>query len=59
MEIRVRKIINNNVWIGDKATVLGGVTIGENSIIGAHSVVTHNVPPNSVVVGIPGRVIKK
>ncbi len=51
-------IVNKNVWIGDKVTVLGGVTIGENSIIGAHAVVTKDVPPNSVIVGIPGRVIK-
>ena len=52
-------IIKNNVWIGDKATVLPGVIIGENSIIGANAVVTKNVPPNSVVVGVPGKVIKK
>ena len=52
-------IINSNVWMGDKVTVLAGVTIGENSIIGAHAVVTRDVPPNSVVVGIAGRVIKK
>ena len=52
-------IIKNNVWIGDKATVLPGVIIGENSIIGANTVVTKNIPPNSIVVGNPGKVIKK
>ena len=52
-------IIKNNVWIGDKATILSGVTIGENSIIGANAVVTKNIPSNSVVVGVPGKVIKK
>lgn len=52
-------IIKNNVWIGDKVTVLPGVIIGENSIIGANAVVTKNVPTNSVVVGVPAKVIKK
>lgn len=51
-------IIEDNVWIGDKATILSDVTIGVNSIVGANSVVTKNVPPNSVVGGIPARIIK-
>ena len=46
-------VIGDNVWIGDKATILPGVTIGEGSIIGANSVVTHDVPPQSIVVGNP------
>ena len=50
--------IGNNVWIGDKATILGGVTIGDNVIIGAGSVVTHDIPSNSMVAGIPARVVK-
>lgn len=41
-------IIGDNVWIGDKATILGGVTIGDNVIVGANSVVTHDVPSNTV-----------
>ena len=50
-------IIGDNVWIGDKVTILGGVTIGDNVIIGANSVVTHNLPSNSVAVGAPAKVI--
>ena len=50
--------IGNNVWIGDKATILPGVTIGECSIIGANSVVTQDVPPYSVVVGSPAKIVK-
>ena len=52
-------IIKNNVSIGDKVTVLGGVTIGENSIIGANSVGTSNVEPYIVYSGVPVRLIKK
>lgn len=50
-------IIEDNVWIGDKATILPGVTIGKNSIIGANAVVTKSVPANSMVVGNPARMI--
>lgn len=52
-------IIEDNVWIGDKATILPNVTIGRNSIIGANSVVTKNVPMNCVVAGNPARIIKQ
>ena len=41
-------MIGKNVWIGDKYTILGGVTIGDNVIIGANSVVPHDIPSNSV-----------
>ena len=51
-------IIGNNVWIGDKATILGGVTIGDGAVIAANSVVTKDVPAYSVVGGNPARVIK-
>lgn len=52
-------IIGNNVWIGDKVTILGGVTIGDNVIIGANSVVTHDIPSNCIAAGIPSKVIKE
>lgn len=51
-------IIGNNVWIGDKCTILSGVTIGDNAIIAANSVVTHDVPSNCVVAGTPAKVVK-
>lgn len=51
-------IIGNNVWIGDKTTVLSNVSIGDGAIIGANSVVTKDVPSNSVAVGNPAKVIK-
>lgn len=50
--------IGHDVWIGDGAKVLSGVNIGTGAIIGANSVVTKDVPPYSIVVGVPGRVIK-
>jgi serine O-acetyltransferase len=49
--------IKDNVLIAAGAKVLGSITIGENSKIGAGSVVLHDVPPNSTVVGIPGRIV--
>ena len=52
-------IIGNNVWIGDKATILGGVIIGDGAVVAANSVVTKDVPAYSVVAGNPARVIKK
>ncbi|MBY8993623.1 MAG: serine O-acetyltransferase [Candidatus Heimdallarchaeota archaeon] len=51
--------IGNNVVIGAGAKILGPITIGENSKIGANSVVIKDVPPNSVVVGVPGRVVQR
>lgn len=50
-------IIGNNVWIGDKATILSNVTIGDGVVIAANAVVTKNVPPYTVVAGVPARVI--
>ena len=52
-------IIEDNVWIGDGACILPGVTIGYGSIIGANSVVTKDIPPKSIAVGIPSIVIKE
>lgn len=51
-------IIGDNVWIGDKATILPGVKIGNNSIIAANSVVTHDVPHYAMVAGCPAKIIK-
>lgn len=50
--------IGNGVWIGEKATILPGVTIGECSIIGANSVVTKDIPPYCIACGNPAKVIK-
>lgn len=49
--------IGDNVWIGEKAAVLSGVTVGDGAVIGANSIVTHDVPPYSVVAGCPARII--
>ena len=52
-------IIEDNVWIGANSVVTAGVTIGKHAIIGAGSVITKDIPPYSVAVGNPARVIKK
>jgi acetyltransferase-like isoleucine patch superfamily enzyme len=51
-------VIERNVWIAAGATVIGGVTVGENSVVAAGSVVTKDVPPNSLAGGNPARVIR-
>lgn len=51
--------IGNNVVIGAGAKVLGNITIGDNSYIGANAVVIKDIPPNSTVVGVPGRITKQ
>ncbi|MBN9083121.1 MAG: transferase [Rhizobiales bacterium 62-17] len=50
--------IERNVWIAAGAIIIGGVTVGENSVVAAGSVVTKNVPPNTLVGGNPARVIR-
>ena len=50
--------IKKNCWICSSATIIGGVTIGENSIVAAGAVVTKDVPSNSIVAGVPARVIR-
>ncbi|WP_343208620.1 DapH/DapD/GlmU-related protein [Anaerolentibacter hominis] len=50
--------IGRNVWIGSHATILPGVTIGDNSIIAAGAVVTRDVPPGMIVAGVPAKPIK-
>ena len=52
-------VIGNNVWLGDKVTILGGVHIGDNVIIGANSVVTKDIPSNSMAAGVPAKVLKQ
>ena len=51
--------IEDNVWIGGGVIILPGVTIGKNSVIGAGSVVNKSIPPNSLAVGNPCKVIRK
>ena len=51
-------IIGNNVWLGDKVSILPGVHIGDGCIVGANSVVTHDIPSYSIVAGNPARVLK-
>ena len=51
-------VVGNNVYIGNNALVLPGVTIGDNVVIGAGAIVTKDVPSNSVCAGVPARVIK-
>ncbi|WP_018618969.1 sugar O-acetyltransferase [Spirosoma luteum] len=51
-------VIKRNAWIGAGATILPGVTIGENSVVAAGAVVSRDVPPNTVVAGVPAKVVK-
>jgi acetyltransferase-like isoleucine patch superfamily enzyme len=51
-------VIEANVWIAAGATIIGGVTVGENSVVAAGSVVTHDVPRNTLVGGNPAQVIR-
>ena len=54
-----RRLIGNDVWIGFEAVVMAGVHIGDGAIIGARAVVTKDVPPYTIVGGVPAREIRK
>jgi maltose O-acetyltransferase len=51
--------IGNNVWLGSRSMILKGVTIGDNSVVGAMSVVTRSLPPNCIAAGNPAKVLRK
>lgn len=52
-------VMGNNVWVGANVDIMGGVTIGNNSIIGAGSVVTKDIPDNVIAAGVPCKVIRE
>lgn len=58
LEIALPITVGSRVWLGAGCTVLAGVTIGDNAVIGAGSVVTHDIPANVVAVGVPCRVMR-
>ncbi len=58
-EYGIPVVIGNNVWIGGSAVILPGVTIGDNAVIGAGSVVTKDIPDNVIAAGNPCRIIRK
>ena len=55
----IETFVKKGASIGSSATIICGVTIGENSIVGAGAVVTKNVPPNSVVAGVPAKIVRE
>lgn len=52
-------VIEDNVWIGERCAILKGVHIGKGAIVGCNSVVTHDVPPYTIVAGNPARIVKE
>jgi acetyltransferase-like isoleucine patch superfamily enzyme len=59
LEALGQMVVGDDVWIAEGATLLGGITVGDAAIIGAHAVVTKDVPARTVVAGNPARVVKK
>lgn len=57
-EVRGDTVVGHDVWIGMKAVILPGINVGSGAIIGAKSVVTHDVPPYAIVAGNPAKVVK-
>jgi acetyltransferase-like isoleucine patch superfamily enzyme len=55
---RIRVQIGNDVWIGDRVTILSGVSVGDGAVLATGSIITKDVPPYAIVAGVPGRVIK-
>lgn len=51
--------LGKNSWIGSSATILPGVTVGDNAVVAAGAVVTKDVPENTVVAGVPAKVVKE
>lgn len=51
--------IGNNVWLGSRTMILKGVSIGDNTVIGAMSVVVKSLPPNCVAAGVPAKILRK
>ncbi|MGH2795791.1 MAG: acyltransferase, partial [Actinomycetota bacterium] len=51
-------VVGRDCWIGEKSTILRGVTVGEGSVIASHALVNRDVPPRSIVGGVPARVLK-
>jgi acetyltransferase-like isoleucine patch superfamily enzyme len=52
-------VLEERVWLGNRSMVLKGVTVGHDAVVAAGSVVTHDVPPRSVVAGVPARVVRR
>lgn len=58
IELNGKVTIGNNVWIGGRAVIIPNVTIGDNVVIAAGAVVTHDVPDNVMVAGVPAKIVK-
>ena len=55
----IETFIKKGASVGSSATILAGITVGEKAIVGAGAVVTKDVPPNTIVAGVPAKIIKK
>lgn len=59
LEISKPIVLGDNVWIGAHATICGGVTIGDGSVVGANALVLHDIPAGVIAAGVPARVIRE